>query len=141
MRSIRVRAGMGSRRAAILRAAGFKSNWLGVGSAYTSENNGCSDPECCSQHPAADSPYEWGCVETNASGHQAHKIWANQPGQLCSGDKFPVFYFHASEALEAMKEGVVLHEQTRAPLFGKAEKPRPLTEEEIALLKIEALFE
>jgi hypothetical protein len=75
-RTIRVRAENGPRLAAALVAAGFQTEWLGAGTAYTCQDGGCSDPECCGQHICRFQPHLWGCVRTTASGSQAHRVWA-----------------------------------------------------------------
>lgn len=76
MRSIRVRAENGELFAARLRDSGFRAEWLGPGTADTSLFGGCSDPGCCWQHDARYRPEQWGAIRTDASGHQAHAIWA-----------------------------------------------------------------
>ena len=74
-KNIRVRTENGPVLANALREAGFQAEWLGAGTAHTSLSNGCSDENCCVQHPCAYVPQQWGAIQTNVGGNKAHRIW------------------------------------------------------------------
>lgn len=91
-RTIRVRAENGPRLAAVLVASGFQAEWLGAGTAYTCQDGGCSDPECCGQHICRFQPHLWGCVRTGkwlSSSSRLGEGWLGSAfGPACKYDGF-----------------------------------------------------
>ena len=75
MRNIRVRHTNGERYAEALRNKGYEAKYLGAGSAPTTLHCGCNDPDHCTQHESASNPLDWGAIQTNASGTQAHNVF------------------------------------------------------------------
>lgn len=82
IRSIRVRTINAERWVAVLTGAGYTARFLGPGTAFTGLCGGCSDPEHCAQHDSHYSPSDWGSLEVNTSGKEAHRLWVAATGNL-----------------------------------------------------------
>lgn len=84
MRDYRIRKENADRLLLALQDIGYDADYSKCGP-KTTWGNGCSDPECCSQHPEAiiyevqgkkfaKMPDTWCAITTNASSNTVHKI-------------------------------------------------------------------
>lgn len=86
IRTIRVRTKNASKWISVLTDAGYTATFLGAGTAYTGFCGGCSDPDHCPQHEARYKPEEWGSLEVNTSGKEAHRLWVAATGLSSEGE-------------------------------------------------------